>query len=496
MRAPTAAWVPTRWASHRAAALPNPPAPAAAAREHQLRGASASTRSGELVVELRGDWAAFDAQRRAGVWLDTNADGGWDYVAVTRDGWRSQLWSIAERRWLADAPGGLAWVGSNGFDSLMLRIPTRGFGAQVRWRAAARHSEDGWRSASGAAGVVEPPPPIPQRAGLWPIDESGGRPGQRDATLAAAGVGAQRAGQPVVALDPGHGGEQTGPTFNGVVESHSNLALARDVAARLRAAGVHVVLTRDGDTLARLNFSGAPGRADRQARVELAHLAEAALFVSLHSNARHNEHNDWQRGLEAWYYPSPAGDGANAALAQLLVDAVGASLAAWGYDSPSLVYDASCWEIIDDHCDPLYVVAPYLLLDYAAARDWGIDPAALGLSDDPWAAPLPLRYSSGGQYTKGVGPIDLVDPERQVGPASIVRGTMMPAVLLELLFMTHRGDAAAQRWRGASRRASSAGSAAKVGWRRSRCCGVVVAAVDNGEFSPGMSCERWFCYLQ
>ena len=394
---------------------PDPPAPAAAAREHQLRGASASTRSGELVVELRGAWAAFDAQRRAGVWLDTNADGGWDYVAVTRDGWRSQLWSIAERRWLADAPGGLAWVGSNGFDSLILRIPTRGFGAQVRWRAAARHSEDGWRSVSGAAGVIEPRPPIPQRAGLWPIDESGGRPGQRDATLAAAGVGAQRAGQPVVALDPGHGGEQTGPTFNGVVESHSNLALARDVAARLRAAGVHVVLTRDGDTLARLNFSGAPGRADRQARVELAHLAEAALFVSLHSNARHNEHNDWQRGLEAWYYPSPAGDGANAALAQLLVGAVGASLAAWGYDSPSLVYDASCWEIIDDHCDPLYVVAPYLLLDYAAARDWGIDPAALGLSDDPWAAPLPLRYSSGGHTRRASGRLIWSTPSGRLG---------------------------------------------------------------------------------
>ena len=142
---------------------PHPPAPPAA-REHQLRGASAPTRPGELVVKLRGDWAAFNAQSRAGVWLDTNADGSWDYVAVTRDGWRWQLWSIAERRWLTDAPGGSAWVGSSGFDSLMLRMPTRGFGAQVRWRAAARHSEGGWRSASGAAGVIEPLPPIPQRA--------------------------------------------------------------------------------------------------------------------------------------------------------------------------------------------------------------------------------------------------------------------------------------------------------------------------------------------
>lgn len=89
------------------------------------------------------------------------------------------------------------------------------------------------------------------------------------------------------------------------------------------------------------------------------------------------------------------------------------------------------------------MVAPYLLLNYQAARGWGIEPAALGLSGDPWAGPLPLRYLSGGQYAKGVGPIELVGPERQVGPASVARGTMMPAVLLELLFMTHRGDAAA-----------------------------------------------------
>ena len=446
---------------------PHPAVPAAVsgAREHRLRSATAVARPGELAVELLGEWAAFDAERRAGVWLDTDADGDWDYAAVTRDGWRSQIWSVAERRWLTDGASGPAWVDSNGFDSLILRIPTRGFGAQVRWRAAARHSEDGWRSAPDASGVAEPLPPIPQRASLWPIRESGGTPEQRRTVLTEAGVGAQQAGQPVVVLDPGHGGEQTGPNVNGVVESHSNLALARDVAARLTAAGVHVVLTREGDALASLNFSGAAGRDDLHARVELAHLAGADLFVSLHSNAAHN---DWQRGLEAWYYPSPAGDGANRELAQVMVDAVGAALAEWGYGAPSLVYDSSCWEVIDGYCDPLYVVAPYVLLDYQAALDWGVDPAAMGLSDDPWAAPAPLRYPSGWRYTKGVGPIDLVDPERQIGPASVVRGAMMPTVLLELLYMTHQGDAAVLR--SESGRAALARGVADgiLAWLRSR----------------------------
>lgn len=423
---------------------PHPQPTEAAREEHQLLGAQGAAEPGELVVNLRGDWSAFDDQRRAGVWLDTDADGDWDQLAVTRDGWRSRVWSIAEQRWLE----GGAWLGSSGFDSFILRIPTRGFGAQVRWRAAARHSTDGWRSTSGASGLIEPLPPKPQRSPLWPILLPSGTPQQRQAALNAAGVGEQRPGQPVVALDPGHGGEQTGPSFNGVVESHSNLALAREIAARLESAGVHVVLTRGGDTLARLNFSGAPGRADLHARIELAHLAHADLFLSLHSNAAHN---DWQRGLEAWYYPSPDGSETNRDLAQWMLDAIAAALAEHGYAAPTIAYDSSCWEILEGHCDPLYVIAPFLLLDYQAALDWGRNPEAMNLSNDPWAPPLPLRYPTGWTYTRGVGPIDLVDPqpaerpERQVGPASLARGTMMPAVLLELLYMTHRSDAAMLR---------------------------------------------------
>ncbi len=409
---------------------PGEPPPRA---EHTLLGAQASVRPGELAVELRADWAPFDAERRAAVWLDVDQDGRWDHIAQTRDGWRTRLWSISGRRWL-DAD--LA-VESNGFDSLILRVPTRGFGAQVRWRAAVRRSAEGWQSRPDAAGAAAPLPPIPQRPRLWNIYEPSGTPQQRQAALSAAGIGAAGAAGPIVVLDPGHGGEELGGLEGLFSEADSNLRLARAVAALLEAEGVQVVLTRGGGGLARLNFSGAAGRADLHARIDLAHLAGADLFVSLHSNAAHN---DWQRGLEGWYYPSPAGDGINRELAEWLLDALSAELADWGYRAPVQIFDSSCWEIVADYCDPLYVLAPYLLVDHQAALDWGCDPEAMGLSGDPWDAPPPIRYPTGPPHTKGVGPIDLVDPERQVGPASVVRGTMMPAVLLELLYMTHEPD--------------------------------------------------------
>ena len=409
--------------------------------EHRLRGAEASVLRGALEIELSGDWAGFNVDRRVGVWLDVDADGEWDHIVQTRDGWWTRLWSIGERRWLA----GRTAVGSRGFGSIVLNVSTRGFGEQVRWRAAARHTVNGWRATAGVAATIATLPPTPQRAALWPHLRPSGTAEQREAALVAAGVGAQTARQPVVVLDPGHGSLQTGPWLNGVVESHSNLALARAVAVLLEEEGVHVVLTRQGDDWAGLNFTDQPGRADLHARPELAHLADADLFISLHSNAAKN---DWQQGLQGWYYPSPPGDGINQELARWMLDAVSSALADWGYSSQEELLNAVCWEIVDGYCDPIYVLAPFLLVDHQAALDWGCDPVAMGLSADPWAAPPATRYPTGRAHTKGVGPIDLVDPERQTGPASVVRGTMMPAALLEILYISHEVDAAVLRSEG------------------------------------------------
>lgn len=418
-------------AAHPAAQAAPPPA------EHRLRGARAAVEPGRLRFELIGDWGAFDAERRVGVWLDSDADGDWDFVVATRDGWEARVWSIAERRWSASA----TVVGSNGFDSLILRASTRDFGARVRWQAAARHSERGWRG--GAAGALEPQPPIPQRPAPWALVPSTAvSEAERAAALGALGVGGHAEGQPVVALDPGHGGEQLGASDHGLIEERSNRAIALAVRERLEAAGVHVVLTRRGDGPAGLNFSGQLGRPDLHPRIEAAHLAEADLFVSIHSNGASDS---WQAGLQAWYYPSFAGDGANREFSQWMLDAIGGALGRVGYDGPADLLDASCWEVILGRCDPIYVLAPYLLVDHAAAVAWGRDPEAMGLSDDPWAAPRQTEHPTGWRFTQGIPPIDVVDAQEQTGPAAYFRGTMMPAVLLELLFITNRRDAAVLR---------------------------------------------------
>ena len=78
----------------------------------------------------------------------------------------------------------------------------------------------------------------------------------------------------VVALDPGHGGVSTGAAYEGIREKALNLAIARETASLLEAAGVTVVLTRSGDEDVELHT-----------RTELAARQGADLFVSIHCNA-------------------------------------------------------------------------------------------------------------------------------------------------------------------------------------------------------------------
>ena len=52
---------------------------------------------------------------------------------------------------------------------------------------------------------------------------------------------------PVLVIDAGHGGRDGGATVAGVTEKGLNLDIALRVAALCRAAGVTVLLTRDGD---------------------------------------------------------------------------------------------------------------------------------------------------------------------------------------------------------------------------------------------------------
>ena len=88
---------------------------------------------------------------------------------------------------------------------------------------------------------------------------------------------ARRSGQPLVLLDPGHGGSADGAIGpGGVREADRNLQIATLTAAELAAPGraLRTVLTRQGDHDASLPF-----------RVALADALRADLSVSVHLNA-------------------------------------------------------------------------------------------------------------------------------------------------------------------------------------------------------------------
>lgn len=109
-----------------------------------------------------------------------------------------------------------------------------------------------------------------------------------------------------VLIDPGHGGADTGARGpGGLVEKDVNLLVAREVAARLKAAGVAVSLTRLDDH-------------ERSAvqRAEMAAAERAVVLVSVHTNA---SARPGMRGTECYF---KAGCPDSARLAGLIQRAV------------------------------------------------------------------------------------------------------------------------------------------------------------------------------
>lgn len=126
-----------------------------------------------------------------------------------------------------------------------------------------------------------------------------------------------------VTIDPGHGGGYPGATYGGVYEKDLNLAIARKVAAELRARGIEAELTRNSDVkiyqgggiatwrwsdaLAAYEYGVFPAgtaeerlRQDLQARVDVANRQGSDLFVSIHNNAG----GTTAIGSEVWRAPN------------------------------------------------------------------------------------------------------------------------------------------------------------------------------------------------
>jgi N-acetylmuramoyl-L-alanine amidase len=85
---------------------------------------------------------------------------------------------------------------------------------------------------------------------------------------------AQRAWRPLIVLDPGHGGHDSGAIRNGTVEKDVVLAFGKTLRDKLNATGRYkVLMTRDSDTFVPL-----------EERREFAEEKKAALFIAIHAD--------------------------------------------------------------------------------------------------------------------------------------------------------------------------------------------------------------------
>lgn len=105
----------------------------------------------------------------------------------------------------------------------------------------------------------------------------------------SAAYNRNRSGQPLVYIDPGHGGSDPGASGNGIIEKHYVLDLGLRVKQKLEAKGIEVAITRTDDTYVSLQ--------DRAIR---SNNLGADAFVSIHANAAVST----AYGIETFYYQS------------------------------------------------------------------------------------------------------------------------------------------------------------------------------------------------
>jgi N-acetylmuramoyl-L-alanine amidase len=194
-----------------------------------------------------------------------------------------------------------------------------------------------------------------------------------------------------VVIDPGHGATEDGAIGpSGLKEKDLALDMARRLAAILKADGFEVVLTREGDDGPTLDQ-----------RAEIANVQRADVFVSLHANASRSSK---ARGAETYFLSRDATDDAARTVAALENDAAGlngdVSAGAAGGEG-----DAAIPLILWDMAQTIYLEQSAQLAEIVQRELNG----ALGITD------------------RGV---------RQA-PFRVLVGATMPAVLVELGFLTN-----------------------------------------------------------
>ncbi len=213
-------------------------------------------------------------------------------------------------------------------------------------------------------------------------------------SAAAKGPAPAREKPFVVVLDPGHGGDQDGALSPaGVREKDLTLQIAQRLGAALRRRGVRVVLTRTGDLSVPL--------ANRPA---IADAIRADLFVSVHLNSMPTaEQRQRTSGIETYFLSADATDAhATAVAARENADRIAG----------------------EEKLDPSDPVAG-ILSDLADAESLAESSRVAYLLHERLVAAL-------GAEDHGV----------KQAPFYVLAGARMPAVLLELGFVSHEADAA------------------------------------------------------
>jgi N-acetylmuramoyl-L-alanine amidase len=166
----------------------------------------------------------------------------------------------------------------------------------------------------------------------------------------------------VVALDPGHGGPEVGAAGAGLAEKDVNLRIALKLKALLEGDGMVVVLTRDGDHRAvpPPGFEPPPDwrdtRKDLQARIDIANLSGADIFISIHNNGSPNPS---ERGTEVWWDGRRPFAAYNRALAELVLEELLRHIRAAGYPTVNRgLKEDSTFRVWQGRAFPIFVLGP------------------------------------------------------------------------------------------------------------------------------------------
>lgn len=237
------------------------------------------------------------------------------------------------------------------------------------------------------------------------------------AAALALAVAAGRGPAFTAVIDPGHGGELTGAVSpQGDLEKDLTLQIARRVKRRLEALGGKVVLTRAADT-----------RVPLANRAAVANALDADLFVSIHLNSMPTEASRrTSAGVETYFLSADASDaGAEASAARENADRL------TGEPAP----------------DP-------------------DDPVALILDDLESAAALSgssrLAYAL---HDKLVAALQAENRGVKQAPFYVLAGARMPAVLLEVGFISNLAEAARLRSAAHQERIAAAVADGVAAWR-------------------------------